>query len=377
MNWEQQVADFKVELKPQTSVISTQAIRFGFFGSVGGGKSVTAGIFAIGITPTGLIGWVDGEGERSGWAIDDVSDKAVKKYGGTKAEWKARFKVVHVGPPFNPLRVVAAVQVLEEQGCKTIILDIMSQAWDSDGGYLDLKNEELDKMAGDDEGKRSRSLASAAAHVKPWTHQKLVNKVTTSSTNLVLLFQAKQKYNVNTHKPDDFQSPIQESGLTRTALAVGLVQADDKGIGGHCSFQLPMGQGTKFTHPSILATLPRNGEQFTFEHAEGILRLCGGSPASKPAATANFDALRQAAEGKAIELLDVEIKDVVSEKWKDKDVYKITFSNGQICSTLDKKLGETAMAEIETGLRFMATYEPTPKGGFKLLTLEPMEGPIP
>lgn len=289
MNWQKQVDDFKSGMKPTVSCISTQAIRFGFFGAVGGGKSVTAGIFAIGITPQGLIGWVDGEGHRSGWAIDIVAEMAVKKYGGTKQSWVDRFRVVHIDPPFNPLRVVAATELLEEQGCKTIIEDVMSQAWDSDGGYLDLKNEELDRMAGDDEAKRNRSAASAAAHIKPWTHQKLVNKITTSKTNIVLLFQAKQKFNAKISKPDDFQSPIQESGLTRTAIAVGRVEANASGQGGFCSFELPAGQGTKYTHHSILAALPKNGQQFAFEHAEAILKLCGGTPAtaspseSKPA----------------------------------------------------------------------------------------------
>ena len=279
MNWQKQVEDFKKDLKPECSQISTRAIRFGFFGSVGGGKSVTAGIFAVGITPSGLIGWVDGEGQRSGWAIDAVSAMAAKKYGGTKDSWVARFKVVHIDPPFNPLRVVAATEMLEELGCKTIIEDVMTQCWDSDGGYLDLKAEKLDRMAGDDDAKRNRAAAAAAAHVKPWTHQKLVNKVTASKCNLVLLFQAKQKFNPKLSKPDDFQSPIQESGLTRTAIAVGRVEADAKGVGGFCSFELPAGQGTKFTHASILAALPKNGEQFKFEHAEAILKLCGGAPA--------------------------------------------------------------------------------------------------
>lgn len=283
MNWQKQVSDFKSELKAESPTISTQAIRFGFFGSVGGGKSVTAGIFAIGITPAGLIGWVDGEGRRSGWAIDAVTEMAAKKYGGTKESWKERFRVVHIDPPFHPLRVVAATEMLEEMGCKTIIEDVMSQCWDSDGGYLDLKDEELYRMAGEDESKRNRSAASAAAHVKPWTHQKLVNKVTSSKCNLVLLFQSKQKFNAKTSRPDDFQSPIQESGLTRTALAVGRVECNEKGIGGFCSFELPQGQGAKYTHHSIRDALPRNGEQFKFEHGEAILKLCGGSPSvSKP-----------------------------------------------------------------------------------------------
>lgn len=293
MNWKKEVEEFKSKMKPEPSIISGRTITFGFFGSVGGGKSVTAGIFAVGITPKGLIGWVDGEGHRSGWAIDMVADMAAKKYGGTKASWVDRFRVIHVEPPFNPLKVIAATEALEDMGCVTIIEDVMSQAWDSEGGYLDLKDEVLNKMAGEDEAKKKRSAAAAAAAVKPWTHQRLVNKLTTPKTNLVLLFQAKQKFNAAASKPNEFQSPIQESGLTRTALAVGLVTADEQGVGGLCSFELPLGQGTKFTHPSILQCLPENGQRLTFDHAEAILKLCGGVPnatATQPGAKPKADA---------------------------------------------------------------------------------------
>ncbi len=287
MNWRKEVDEFKGGLKIEPPVISARAITFGFFGVVGGGKSVTAGIFAVGITPNGKIGWVDGEGRRSAWAIDIVAEMAAKEYGGTKESWKERFAVIHIDPPFNPLRVIAAIEALEEAGCATVILDVMSQCWDSDGGYLDMKNETLDKMAGEDEAKRKRSAAAAAAAVKPWTHQKLVNKITNSAkTNLVLLFQAKAKFNARESKPNDFQSPIQESGLTRTAIAVGLVQADDQGSGGYCSFELPLGQGTKYTHHAILKALPNNQERLTFKHAEAILKLCGGTPTPSVAPTA-------------------------------------------------------------------------------------------
>lgn len=279
MNWEQQVQTFKAGLSISEPKISTRAIILGFFGIVGGGKSVTAGIAGVGITPSGLIGWIDGEGRRAGWAIDIVADMAAKKYGGSKEEWVSRFRVIDIDPPFHPLRMVAAIEALEEAGCKTIILDGLSATWDSDGGYLDLKDQELDRMAGDDMRKRDRSAAAAAAHIKPWTHQKLVNRITNSKTNLVLLFQAKAKFNAKTSRPEEFTTPIQESGLTRTAIAVGRVECDENGEGGFCFFQLPLGQGTKFTHPSILSALPKNGDRFTFDHAEAVGSLCGLRPA--------------------------------------------------------------------------------------------------
>lgn len=296
MNWRQEVDEFKSGLKPVAPSLSTVRICFGFFGSVGGGKSVTAGIFAVGITPKGDICWVDGEGRRSGYAIDQVCDMSVKRYGGTKQQWLDRFKVFHIDPPFNPLRVVAAIEAAEEMGCKTVILDVMTQVWDSEGGYLDLKDEKLNKMAGEDEAKRQRSASAAAAAIKPWTHQKLVNKVNSCTTNIVMLFQAKQKFNAKTSRPDDYVTPIQESGLTRTAIAVGRVEArmvDGEPQGGFCTFAGAIEQGTKFTHPSILAMLPKNGEQLKFEHAEAIGKWCGSPSSSAPVNGSDASALKK------------------------------------------------------------------------------------
>ena len=41
--WRQDVDEFKKTLRPEGSRISTEAIKFGLFGTVGGGKSVTGG----------------------------------------------------------------------------------------------------------------------------------------------------------------------------------------------------------------------------------------------------------------------------------------------------------------------------------------------
>lgn len=285
-DWKKQVADFKGSLKVEPPAISMLAMRISLFGGVGSGKSVTGGKVAVGMLAAlgmkGAIGWVDGESHRSGLASDIVAEMASKHYGGTKLEWLARFKVVHVAPPYHPLRVVAAMELLEEQGCSVIILDIMSQCWDSDGGYLDMKAEVVDRMAGDDVAKQQRVASAAAARVKPQTHFKLVNKVNSSKAHLVLLFQAKQKFNPATSKPDAYETPIQESGLTRTAIACGRVESNEQGIGGHCYFEGNSREGTKFTHPSVLTHLPENGKQMDFTHAENLMRWMMGSSKQPP-----------------------------------------------------------------------------------------------
>lgn len=280
MDWKRDVEKFKSSLKVEAPSMAGSYLRVGFFGLTGGGKSTTSGIFALGITPEGLIGWIDGEGRRSGYAIDEVAELAAKYYGKPKQSFIDRFRVVHIEPPFNPLVGVAAIETLEQQGCKTIIADFCSQLWDSEGGYLDMREEKIDAMAAGDEQKRQRVAAAAAASVKPWTHGKFVSKVNSAKAHMILIFQAKNKWNPKANRVEEFTSPIQESGLTRTALVVGRVECSDKGQGGFCTFQAAPGQGTKYTHNSILKLLPTSGEQLSFKHAEDIAKWAGSPVAA-------------------------------------------------------------------------------------------------
>ena len=198
-----------------------------------------------------------------------------------------RFKVIHIDPPFHPLRVVAAMELLEEQGCKTIILDILTQTWDSDGGYLDLKEQEIDRMAGDQDWKRDKVAMAAAAHVKPWTHTKLCKYVETREvqSHSLLPSQATGK-NWKGREGQDrdwrgrLRAPIQESNLTRTALVVGKVECRMTGEGanavpegGYCTFRGSIKEGVKYTHPDLLKILPRNGEQFHFSPRRSPCRM--------------------------------------------------------------------------------------------------------
>lgn len=299
MNWRKDVEDFKKGLSVVPTGFSKNAVVVSFFGHVGSGKSVTAGICAVSITPEGPIGWIDGESGRSGYAADIVASMAAKHYNKPKQSFLDRFKVVHIDPPFHPLRVVAAMEMLEEMGCKTIILDILTQCWDSDGGYLDLKEQEIDRMAKDQEWKRDKVAMAAAARVKPWTHTKLCKYVETRKCNLILCFQAKQRARMGKNEQckteiavDDFETPIQESNLTRTALAVGKVECRMTGEGpsavpegGYCTFRGAIKEGVKYTHPDLLKILPKNGEQFHFSHGEALAQWCAGTP-SKPATIA-------------------------------------------------------------------------------------------
>lgn len=284
MDWRKQVEDFKKDMAVVEPSAGRMLFRFATFGSVGSGKSVTSLIVAIAATPPpGLIGIVDGENSRSKIAIDEAARLAVAKYGGKKDEYIARFKVVHIDPPFNPLRVIAAGESLMSSGCQTLILDILTQCWDASGGYLDMKEDVIDQMTDGDDSRRQKVAQAAAARVKPWTHNKLVHWIDECKANLIMCFQAKQKWNPQTKQVDQTETPIQETGITRTAIAVARIYAEG-GQGGFCDFTCLPGQ-TKYTSVELLKLLPQKA-QFSFDHAEKMVdwfnTRAGGQSSKQP-----------------------------------------------------------------------------------------------
>lgn len=287
------VEDFKRDLAIVESVRSQVLMLVGLFGGSGGGKTVTAIIWAVGMVgPDAKIGVIDTEQKRSTIAADAVEEMAKAHY--RKAIPK--IKTIHISAPFHPLKYVAAMQMLADEGCKAIVVDSMSHAWAGEGGYLELKEEALQKMAGDDWKKREACAMAAAARVKPHTHGKLFNAVTQCPVPLILCFRGVDKTRMGKGKDgkmeiskDDFSTPIQESNLIFEMLISGEVFARD-GIGGYCSFR---GPNRKHTHPTILSLLPKEEEQFHFSHGQAIARWCAGSTTATPASgPANEDQRR-------------------------------------------------------------------------------------
>lgn len=275
------VSDFAKQMVIEQSSRSHVLLIFGLFGYSGGGKTATALIAATGLVgPDAKIGIVDSEQHRSGFAVDVVKDLAIKRYG--KAP---EFPVIYIDAPFHPLKYVAAIRKLEESGCKAIVADSMTSCWSGEGGYLDLKEQALEQMAGNDWKKREKCAMAAAARVKPHTHGKLIDTILHLKVPLILCFRGKEKtvmgkddQNKTTITQNPYGSPIQEETLIFEMLISGEVKANEDGVGGYCRWT---GPGCKHTHPQLLALLPKPNEQFGFQHAEAIAKWCA-NPGSSP-----------------------------------------------------------------------------------------------
>jgi hypothetical protein len=153
-------------------------LLLGVMGPSGGGKTFTALRLAKGIQSVvgGKIAAIDTEARRM---------LRYSRY--------FDFEYLEFGPKFSSERYLQAMQAAAAiKDVKTVIVDSMSHEHEGDGGYLSLHEAELQRMAGDDYGKRDRM--KFAAWIKPaGERRKLINGVLQLNCNLIFCFRAKEK----------------------------------------------------------------------------------------------------------------------------------------------------------------------------------------
>lgn len=298
-NFMQTIDSFKEGLKVEDSIRASVLMLIGLYGGSGSGKTVTALIWARGMAgPDAVIGAIDTEQKRLTIAADIADELAAKHYGRPVP----KTRVVHLDAPYHPLRYVAAGALLLKAGCQAIVVDSMSHSWNGEGGYLDLKEEALNRMAGNDWKKRETCAMAAAAQTKPHTHSRLFNFMTHLPVPTILCFRAVEKTRIGKSsdnrteiKRDDFTSPIHDNLLIYEMLVSGEC-SQSEGIGGYVSFR---GPGRKTTHPEIMGLLPKEDEQFGFKHAEALAAWCAGK---SPVATTKAPAVESPTKKLEIEL---------------------------------------------------------------------------
>ncbi len=121
-NEEFEVRDLVRRATPQVMAIS---------GPQFSGKTFGAILLASGLVEPGeMIGAIDTENGRFSAYADDPDVRRVIPQG---------IKSIELHPPFHPKRFINANRQLERLGCKLIITDSGSHAWDGEGGGQDMK----------------------------------------------------------------------------------------------------------------------------------------------------------------------------------------------------------------------------------------------
>lgn len=152
-------------------------LLIGLMGPSGSGKTFSALRLATGIQSVagGEIYFIDTEARRA-------------------LHYADRFKFRHLefGAPFGSLDYLAAIQHCEKKGAGVVIVDSMSHEHEGPGGVLEQHEAQLDKMAGQDFGRRNAMNLIAWAKPKAERRQ-LINSLLQLNCNFIFCFRAKEK----------------------------------------------------------------------------------------------------------------------------------------------------------------------------------------
>jgi hypothetical protein len=255
------------EIKPATRA-SVNAL-VGFYGKSGGGKTMSALLFARGLVgPQGRIVMIDTENMRGSLFSDQIP-------GG--------YSVIDLGEPFTPQRYMDAIKTAEK-AADIVVVDSMSHEWAGEGGMLDMQEAELDRIAGTDW--RKREQCKMTAWIKPkMIHKKFVQRLLRSPAHILCCLRGEEKTRMDKNsegkrvvEKDDFCTCIADPRFIFEMLVSLECYAID-GNGGYVLIR-------KVTHPAIRGCLPGPLEQIGLKHGEALARWCAGGTATPPPAAA-------------------------------------------------------------------------------------------
>lgn len=276
------------EFSFNTAVRERVPLLVGLVGPSGSGKTFTALRLAMGmqkVTP-GPILFIDTENRR-----------------GLHYAENFQFKHMDFGAPFASLDYLAAMQEADRLNPSVIVVDSMSHEHEGPGGMVDFQAKELDRMAGDDWGKRERMQMLAWQKPKAARRQ-LLQGITRLNANVILCFRAGEKS--KPQKNDKGKIEIVEQGFTPIAgpefvyemTCCALLRAGARGVptwqsdrpGEHAAIKLP-GQ-FRDVFPA--------GEQIGEMQGEALAKWAiGGASPGKRGASIDIDALHVAGESAA------------------------------------------------------------------------------
>ena len=200
-------------------------LLIGLAGGTGSGKTFTAMRLAAGIAGDKPFAVIDTEAGRAKHYADQFN-----------------FDHGDLAAPFSPQAYTEAIIAADQAKYPVIVVDSISHVWAGDGGVLDMQEQELNRMAGDDWKKRE--ACKMAAWIKPkMAHKHMVQKLLQIRAHLILAFRAEEKIEMirnsegkmeivkkKTDTGLDGWVPISEKNLPYELTASFLLMARQPGI---------------------------------------------------------------------------------------------------------------------------------------------------
>lgn len=305
----------------------------GMYGKSNGGKTFSALLLMRGLVgPKGRMTLIDTESKR-GSVFSDIPI-----IGG--------YDVLNFDPPFSPERYQEAFELAESKS-DGVIFDSLSHEHSGDGGLLDMQEAELDRMAGDNWGKRE--ACKMAAWIKPkMAHKKFIQRLLRSKVPLICCLRGEEKTHMEKDGQgktkvftDQFSSPIFDPRFI-FELLVNFEMIAVNGVGGFSIMR-------KITHPDIRGMVPKDGEQVTVRHGELLAQWCAAPGGSMSKLT-----------GDGAKELKRKLRELAGENWgndpRDPSVFehwlhaaKILLA-GQTISTLTEEQLRDVIAKVDLTL---------------------------
>lgn len=256
------------------AVRSDVPLLVGLMGPSGGGKTYSALSIATGIQSVvgGDIYGVDTEAKRMLHYADQF-----------------KFKHVEFGAPFGSLDYLECLKWCVSQGAKVIVVDSLSHEHSGPGGYLDLQDQEMKRLAGDDYGTWKADRFKMLAWAKPSANRRrFIDGLLQLPASFVFCFRAKEK--VKMEKNDRGKQDIKEQGWMPIAgeefvfemTACALLPPAARGVPRwKAEFD---GERSMMKLPSQFMGLLDNGKPLSAEHGKAMaLWARGGTKAAAPA----------------------------------------------------------------------------------------------
>lgn len=175
-------------MKLEQATRSNSSMRLAIHGPSGSGKTYSALQLAKGLTKNNQIAVIDTEAGSAALYSNLTS-----------------FKVLRLEQPFTPETFIEAITICENAGCDVIIIDSLSHEWEGSGGVLEIHGH----MPGNSFANWSKVMPR---------HNRLVQKILTSSSHIIATLRTKQDY------------LIDQSNGRMTIQKVGLKPVQKEGI---------------------------------------------------------------------------------------------------------------------------------------------------
>lgn len=136
-------------------------------------------------------------------------------------------------PPFSPARYLSGAQYAVAQGAKVLIIDSFSHEHEGEGGMLDMHEQQLDKMAG--ENWKKRQACNGAAWITPKRErQKMIQGLLRLDCHMIWLFRAKEKLDWKSRGRDGLQSlglmPISSDDIVYETTLFAFLEPNAGGV---------------------------------------------------------------------------------------------------------------------------------------------------